>query len=164
MVYSIIYTKLSHLHVHILSYTLTINTVYTSLDCLLKQVRFRLIRVIKIFGIWPHKRKQASKHTHASNNAVFLVWGSLRLAPTKQSIWLRFSPIPRLEVLFPGLGMRQGIRLHTRFDVVGLQVKADFFLVPGLSENGSDSWNPNNLFSQVNTSRTMVESSWVEPR
>ena len=29
--------------------------------------------------------------------------------------------------------------MHTRFDVIGLQVKADFFFVPGLSKNGSDS-------------------------
>ena len=31
----------------------------------------------KIYGIWP----QANRHTHASCNAVPLVWGSLRLAP-----------------------------------------------------------------------------------
>ena len=30
-----------------------------------------------MFGIWPH----TDIHTHASSNAVTLVWGSLRLAP-----------------------------------------------------------------------------------
>jgi len=35
----------------------------------------------KIYGIWPQARKQASKHTHTSANAITLVWGSLRLAP-----------------------------------------------------------------------------------
>ena len=49
---------------------------------------------------------------------------------------VRFSLILRLEALFPGLGMRQGISVHTRFDAVGLQVKADFFFAPGLFENG----------------------------
>ena len=39
------------------------------------------IRSIKIFGIWPHVRTYADRHTHASCNAVTLVWGSLRLAP-----------------------------------------------------------------------------------
>ena len=49
---------------------------------------------------------------------------------------VRFSFIPRLEALVPGLGMKQGISVHTRFDAVGLQVKADFFFIPGLFENG----------------------------
>ena len=30
-----------------------------------------------MFGIWPH----TDIHTHASSNAVTLVWGSLRLTP-----------------------------------------------------------------------------------
>ena len=41
----------------------------------LKCLRFRSLNLI--FGIWP----QTDIHTHASRNAVTLVWGSLRLAP-----------------------------------------------------------------------------------
>ena len=44
----------------------------------------RILRSLKIYGIWPRASKQASKqaniHTHV-RNAVPLVWGSLRLAP-----------------------------------------------------------------------------------
>ena len=36
---------------------------------------------IKIFGIWSHANRQTDRQTHASCNAVTLVWGSLRLAP-----------------------------------------------------------------------------------
>ena len=38
------------------------------------------VRSNKIFGIWPHVNIHTYIHTHASCNAVTLVWGSLRLA------------------------------------------------------------------------------------
>ena len=43
-----------------------------------------------IFGIWP----QTDIHTHASRNAVTLVWGSLRLAPINKlfKMSLPYSP------------------------------------------------------------------------
>ena len=40
------------------------------------------MRSFKIYGIWPQASKQADTHT-TSANAVTLVWGSLRLPPTK---------------------------------------------------------------------------------
>ena len=41
---------------------------------------FVSVRSIKIFGIWPHVRRQTYLHV-PSSNVVTLVWGSLRLAP-----------------------------------------------------------------------------------
>jgi len=64
------------------------------------------VHSIKSFGIWPHADRQTDRHTHASCNAVTLVWGSLRLAPTNRarltacevSILSREASITTLEI------------------------------------------------------------------
>ena len=52
-------------------------------------------RSFKIYGIWPQASKQASIHTHV-RNAVTLVWGSLRLAPTSVTVTKPFPDVSPL--------------------------------------------------------------------
>ena len=75
-------------------------------------------------------RPSLSVFAYVSNQKLEPEWPGNEAKQSMSKV--RFSPIPRLEALFPGLS----IRVHTRFDAVGLQVKADFFFVPGLFENG----------------------------
>ena len=52
--------------------------------------KFEIIRIQFKFTVYGHK--QASRHTHASCNAVPLVWDSLRLAPVTDT---RLVPVAR---------------------------------------------------------------------
>ena len=104
-----------------LALTMNLKSTCAKLKCL----RFRSLNLI--FGIWP----QTDIHTHASRNAVTLVWGSLRLAPINlcQKIFctLHFCIVPYRRKL-------------ANFEVLWLFVKVHFggvAFVGGTSEQSA---------------------------
>ena len=64
--------------IHYVSDVQASHTMHTELDLCNIKIQTRLFN---IFGIWLQTDRQTYIHMHV-RNAVMLVWGSLRLAPT----------------------------------------------------------------------------------